>query len=383
MYSKDEMDKLYNSLCTKITISDDMFEMAKKEYEDLSKWIDKKTPEYKARIYTQGSFALGTVIKPLTEEDDYDIDLVIELNRDYGLTAEEYKKCISKEWLTSYRKHSKDLVEKRRCWHVEYDDVRNFHMDVVPSYKYYGDIIKITNQDEKLDRYTYISSNPNGYITWFFNQCDKVSTRLFDSYSKDHRVRITETAEIQNIKRNKIKNPLQKAIILLKRHRDLMFKDDVDNKPISIIITTLAALSYNDKDSICEVLEDFFLFAPSYLANNRKDGVYQVLNPVDRSDNFANKWVEFPEREEAFFKWLANAKKDLSYSFVKNMDRVSLGKHILTIMGERVGSAVFEQFAKESRSSISLNETKVDSNKGTLSKSGNIAIPLNHHHHED
>ena len=67
MYSKDEMDKLYNSLCTKITISDDMFEMAKKEYEDLSKWIDKKTPEYKARIYTQGSFALGTVIKPLTE----------------------------------------------------------------------------------------------------------------------------------------------------------------------------------------------------------------------------------------------------------------------------------------------------------------------------
>ena len=162
-----------------------------------------------------------------------------------------------------------------------------------------------------------------------------------------------------------------------------MFAECSEDKPISIIITTLAALSYNDSDSICDVLDGFFSFVPKYLEEHKQNGVYYVNNPTDKTDNFANKWVDFPKRKEAFFKWFSQAKIDLSYLTIKDKDRVSLGKHIKAIAGETVGIAVYEQFAKELRESIASNETKVDPNRGTLSKSGNIAIPLNHHHHED
>ena len=40
--------------------------------------MDKETPDYKITIYAQGSFALGTVIKPITDTEDYDLDLVCE-----------------------------------------------------------------------------------------------------------------------------------------------------------------------------------------------------------------------------------------------------------------------------------------------------------------
>ena len=383
MYTKQELDKFYNELSLRITISDEMFEKARKEYEDLGKWIDKQTPNYKAQIYAQGSFALGTVIKPISEEDDYDIDLVCELDKDYGLTARDYKLNVSKNWLTSYRKHSKELEEKRRCWHVEYDDVKNFHMDVIPAFYLFGETINITEHDEKTNKYTYIKSNPKGYISWFFSRCNSVSTRLFDSYTRDQRIRITEAAEIENIKRNKLKNPLQKAIMILKRHRDVMFSNDSDNKPISIIITTLAALSYNDSDSICDVLENFFVFTPNYLSDHLVNGVYCVPNPTDETDNFANKWVDYPERRDAFFDWFNRAKTDLCFSQVKNKDRVTLGKHFKAIIGETVATSIYEKFAKESKESIVLNETKVNTKKGTLSKEGNMVIPLNHHHHED
>lgn len=42
------------------------------------------------------------------------------------------------------------------------------------------------------------------------------------------------------------KTPLQRAVQILKRHRDIMFAGDED-KPVSIIITTLAAKAYQEK----------------------------------------------------------------------------------------------------------------------------------------
>ena len=110
------------------------------------------------------------------------------------------------------------------------------------------------------------------------------------------------------------------------------------------------------------------------------NGYYKVVNPVDNDDNFADKWITHPQRQINFFQWLEKAKNDLGYNSLCNLDRVSLGKHILKIFGEKAGTQVYEQFAKESRNSIILNETKVDSHRGTLSKNGNLVIPPNHHH---
>ena len=385
MYKNEEIDDLLDRICEKITINEEMFNLVTKEYTDLGRWIGEKTPNMKMRIFPQGSFALGTVIKPISENDDYDIDLVCELDRDYGLIAEVYKKEVSFKWLTQYKKHEKDLEDKHRCWHVEYDDIKNFHMDVVPAYNHGVLGIKIT---EKIDgpygsTYRYINSNPEGYIAWFFEINKKSSARLYESYAKRNGVRVNDSAEIDKIKRNKIKTTLQKAIILLKRHRDIMFKDNPDDKPISIIITTLAALCYEDTDSISKVLTKFFDFAPAYLKSHCYNGVYYVTNPVDSSDNFANKWEEKPERREAFLKWLGQASNDLNVNRMLQKDRTALGQYLKTVLGEGVVRKVYDEAASKDREAIRSGDLKVDASRGMLSKLGSVAIPLNHHYHEE
>ena len=106
-----------------------------------------------------------------------------------------------------------------------------------------------------------------------------------------------------------VKLPLQRAIQILKRHRDKMFESSPDNKPISIIITTLAAKSYNGEigvyDTIKKVLETMDTFI-------RIDGgKYYIPNPSNPQENFADKWNNEPVKAKAFYSWLYRAKKDI------------------------------------------------------------------------
>lgn len=99
MYTKNQLNDLYERTAKAIDISDDLFDAADEEYRRLGKWIDKETPEYKITIYPQGSFALGTVIKPFDESEDYDLDLVCEFEQQYGLTPGELKNDVVKPLL--------------------------------------------------------------------------------------------------------------------------------------------------------------------------------------------------------------------------------------------------------------------------------------------
>jgi hypothetical protein len=50
-----------------------------------------------------------------------------------------------------------------------------------------------------------------------------------------------------------LKTPLQRAIQLLKRHRDVMFVDNLDVAPISMILTNLAGHAYGGEAESTEV----------------------------------------------------------------------------------------------------------------------------------
>ena len=56
-----------------------------------------------------------------------------------------------------------------------------------------------------------------------------------------------QEARVEDVPEYQVKTPLQQGIQILKRHRDIMFVEDPDDKPISIIITTLAAHAYNNE----------------------------------------------------------------------------------------------------------------------------------------
>ena len=151
---------------------------------------------------------------------------------------------------------------------MEYEDLPNFHMDIIPAVhrKLAKEYIDITNHDEENDRYDYIGSNPKGYVEWFNKRKETRRQVLLEQYCRENRHLITCQADVEKLKEYNFKTPLQKAIQLLKRHRDVMFEHDTQKlKPISIIITTLAAELYNDEDNVVDALTNILTNIEAHL----------------------------------------------------------------------------------------------------------------------
>ena len=89
-----------------------------------------------------------------------------------------------------------------------------------------------------------------------------------------------------------------------------MFAEDVEHKPISIIITTLAAHAYNEEPTISAALRSILAGMEEHI-ECRGDEAW-VPNPVNPAENFADKWDEEPKKQESFYIWLEQARGDFA-----------------------------------------------------------------------
>jgi hypothetical protein len=130
-----------------------------------------------------------------------------------------------------------------------------------------------------------------------------------------------------------LKGILRRAVQLGKRHRDIHFeKLDPDVRPISVVITTLAAKSYahcvatSEYDNELDVLGDVVRFMPMFIEERKVQGQTQwfIWNETTAGENFAEKWNSDPSRAEAFFDWHAQATADLDrLAVVEGLDRLT------------------------------------------------------------
>jgi hypothetical protein len=191
------------------------------------------------------------------------------------------------------------------------------------------DSILIT--DRELTRWQH--SDPKGFAVWFWD-CMKMA---FEEEKKALAKALQ--AEIQDVPDWKVKTPLQRSIQLLKRHRDLHFKNDRDDKPVSIIISTLAALTYAGQEDLYATLLHAVERMPSHI-EKRKD-VYWVANPINDMENFADKWQQHPQRKEKFFAWLTKVHDDLTDAL-----RTRGIPGLTAVLGPSFGESVMAKAAK-------------------------------------
>lgn len=350
------------ALVEELAVDETRYEQAETSYKSVGSWLNRDNSTltaYDPTVYVQGSFALGTVIKPLHSREEYDIDAVCELIRlgKGQVTQAELKEMVRVE-LELYRRSqsmTKPLEESRRCWTLRYADGAQFHMDVVPAVPNGADTRQllldaqrdasrantaIAITDNEHDHYRRHSadwprSNPKGYLDWFRSWMTVILNEQKEILAKRMR------DSVDDIPDYRVRTPLQSSIMLLKRHRDMMYeKDEINCAPISIILTTLSAHAYNGERDIADALYsilgnmDRFVFR-----DDRRRAI--IPNPADPLENFADKWEDNPEREQAFYAWLEQARADFAavarQSSVKDMSK-SLSDHMGTELAESAAS---------------------------------------------
>jgi len=344
---------------------------------------------YHPEIEPQGSFLLGTMTRPIHEEDDLDVDLVCRLTGKRVTWTQYDVKNIVGDRLKQHDTIKRMLdKEGRRCWTILHRDDARFHLDILPSIvsagykllfeqKLYADNIQdieklaIRITDKTMANYrtstelaTWLKSNPFGYALWFKLRCQVEMTKLLS---------LTEAIKpLPPQKQEKL--PLQVIVQLLKRHRDIMFNGD-DDKPISIIITTLAARAYKQQRNVFEGLIHVINTMENFIeeridAKGRK--IKWIGNPVNVAENFADKWPDAPIKQENFYRWLACVKKDLSNIMAQRGYDIQLT--MVDVFGKRDVNKTFSNIADAALKQRESGSMKMATGTGIISSLGRTII---------
>jgi Adenylyl/Guanylyl and SMODS C-terminal sensor domain len=331
------VDTLLRSIAEDLDIPPGKYKDAVERYSSVGKWLE--GGDYPGTygipaIYVQGSFRLGTVVRPFREgrDADYDIDLACELRSSvHSLTAEATKQMVGRQLKAhgTYREMLED--EGRRCWTLNYaeQDGVGFHLDALPCVphpivstqvepRYGQQAIGLTNCDKPGGPYAWGYSNPNGFADWFADRQRQAFNRVA-AIRKQELARHYPTvfASVAEVPDQLVRTPLQRAVQLLKRHRDVRFSGlpEEKDKPISIIITTLAAMAYEQETDVFTTLGNLLDKIQRYHDTGIircVDGKWTIPNPTNPGENFADRWNEEGSRKpEAFFGWLDWLREDL------------------------------------------------------------------------
>lgn len=344
------------TIVSQLDISPTMYKNAVEKYKALAAFLNDCGID--ADFYPQGSFAIGTVVRPCYKGQDasYDLDFICQLHFSRDSVAPSELRARIEGALKSSDRYDGKLTKCGECFTIEYADVNGvgFSIDIVPAadesnqkkheLKHFSErpdlietAIAIPRQDGDRN-YSWLTNNPRGFKAWFdeINQpfLEHHSFERRNKYLNEHR---TFFDSVESIPHELDHSAMQRVIQLLKYHRDHYYqclprKDHDDIKPISAIINTLVAdisrhtAPTSDVFSLLTFVlntldiyakqqtmpyDDFHEQYKGWSALTRGSGLWRIQNPANPEDNLADKWNENPAIPEYFFRWVHACRTDL------------------------------------------------------------------------
>lgn len=396
---KNELEDILDVLGENLSITEAQHEAAVRSYKAVGNWLtneDSKLTNYNPVISPQGSFIIGTTIQTIDSDGDMDLDIVCELNGKRPEWTQKDVKQIVGEQLIKHKKYESILDDEgRRCWTLKYREnglpSERYHMDILPAINTHGYsiilekaysnlndqnieglVLSITDNERpeygySLEPSEWFQSNPFGYAKWFMNIADNIMGRRIKMFSLNESVNPTP-------KYQKDRLPLQRVVQLLKRHRDIMFKDynevDKKEKPISCVITTLAAKSYSGEDNIMDALVSIINKMEDHIEerydNKLKKYVKWVPNPVNEKENFTDRWaVQGSKKEMFFYDWIKQLKIDFGI-FQSSFNRIDLSESLKKSFGNEPVTKTFSDVGNRMRFLTESGNNYVDHKQGLM-----------------
>lgn len=326
MNTAPEVSQFLDVLVDHLDVPKSYYDKAAERHRSVGEWLhrpESKVARFDPDVRPQGSFRYGTVIRPLNDGDEYDLDNVCVLKTlgKPDITQEELKRLYGLEIKAYAKEHGMlaPVTEHKRCWRLQYADEVAFHLDTLPCVPEDGSMVAaiiaagvsedfakraIAITDRHHPQYAqktraWFSSNPRGFA------------RLFEARAALGRRRMVAEgrikAVVEDVPPYEWKTPLQRSIQILKRHRDVMFQSSPDLAPISMIITNLAASAYHGETDLRLALLKIVADMPRFVRSEKP----RVPNPANPAEDYADKWSKDPRLEKCFWDWHYAVKSDL------------------------------------------------------------------------
>jgi len=286
-----DLERILDRLCVNLQLNETQVNKAQQNYESVTTWLADENSivfPYFPLLYPQGSLLLDTTVRPIYQIE-FDLDVVCVLSMGRPCTPEEVYKLI---WDRMHEhKFYRDIMERKdRCVRLNYAKDSQFHLDIVPAVidmTKGGTHILIADMDGRW--MVWKTSNPKGFLRWF------VSRKVV--FEKKFARALIEP--LQRPLSVEMKAVLTKCVQLIKRWRDVKWKDDQPLATPSIILTYLAAACYEGEATLIEAMTTILVGMEDFV----RSGEREIVNPANRAhpaEVISEKWLNRPACYDAF-----------------------------------------------------------------------------------
>jgi cyclic GMP-AMP synthase DncV-like protein len=376
MHELGSLDQLLGFALDALDVPKALQDEAKTVYDDLGAWAirhDAVAGRREPSFFPQGSAALGTTT---LGNGDWDIDAVYERPISRTSTTQSLLKTEAMELLQGFRSDQRRLgktvpkIEERpRCLRLTYS---GFHIDALPAIP--EDLNDNTSTRLLIadrDLREWIGTDPKGYIAWFIE-------RMGVGFEQE-RAAIAKASErsVEEVPAWETKTVLQRAVQYVRMHRDHFFAEEPDGlSPASILVTTLAARSYEGELSLAEALVNVGHRLPSHL-EKRNDELW-VSNPTDdhlpenTRENLARAIAGDPIRTAKFEQWVTALCADLLG--LGNATGQGLRQLISKAVGGQPTIAADKRVAELRTRQRDANQLRMSAGTGMLGATGSVPV---------
>lgn len=336
---------LLKDIAKRVQLSPTDYRLAVQRYETIDTWLNREgglLAAHMVRLYPQGSMAIGATVSSRLKNDEFDIDVVAELNLHPNIEPATVLDALyeTMNGEKGTRHHGK--VERRsRCVTVEYD---RMHLDITPAILLPHEhertsVIFHANEEEPESEHRHIVANPWGFATWFENSTPAVH-EIVEAVLRKTAEPVPDQDKVIDKS-----HPLV-ALQLLKRWRNKHYDNREGRSPPSVVLAYYVATNTNSATDLygefraqAEGLHAVFADAAG------RSQLIRVVNPACGTDILSDRWPGDLATQRVFLGDL----KDL----LAKLDQIEADPTIETcaevlsdLFGENPTRAVVEDFQK-------------------------------------
>jgi hypothetical protein len=359
----DPLDALLSDVAISVQLPPGLHAKADARYAAVRAYAEREgSPLHNlvVRFYPQGSMAIDATISTKGTDDEYDLDIVAELDIAPDSDPDAVLDALY-EALKGYPT-SRGVERQTRCVTVYYAD--GMHLDITPAARLPGNVereshIFHANPNEPAFQHRHVPMNAFGFAGWYRERTPleprfarSFNDRMFEAYDLEVRA----DAEVDDIPDQApliVKSVTTVALQLLKRFRNVVYAGTKGRIPPSVMMSCFAGHVAQPGTSLTDmVIRQARHTATTIRQAGRQGQKVFVVNPTFPRDCFTDRWPETLAQQEDFAAKLTELADGLAYFKQRGASLEEMRDWLRDCFGDRVVSRSLDRFNRRTGAAV-------------------------------
>ena len=373
------LDILLADIAIRLQLSQTAHAKAVARYEAIRKWIEREGSPLAGLVdlfYAQGSMAIGATIASRVTNDEYDLDVVVQLRVPWGWSPKQVLDTLYTSIRGAPGSRYYDMVQLRpRCVTVSYSDM---HLDLIPMER------RPRTRERESDLFVHQSDgvsdrsvvNSFGFAEWFNEQTADTGVfgPLFSERASKYEYQMAlARADAEPVPEQEPASEKALPIIglqLLKRWRNVLYQSRSNGRPPSVLLSKFAADQAGASQSLSEELLHQAVAMRDHFRRAESMGtLIRVVNPVCAQDVLTDRWPADRGDQQEFLRDIERLIASVEW-LRGDRDLEEIRRKLAELFGEWPAGKAVEAFNQQRGEEIGQGRSRHHKRTGSIALTG-------------